>query len=59
MRGDGRVDRVPRRYDPKGRRSGGAHVRDDGGEDLGAAALTVCRDAAARRGDVVAARKSG
>jgi hypothetical protein len=42
-RGDGRVDRVPRRYGPKGRRSGGARVGGDGGEDLGAVAGTACR----------------
>jgi hypothetical protein len=38
-----RGDSAPRRYGPKGRRSGGAHIGGDGGEDLGAIAGTACR----------------
>lgn len=58
-RGDGGVDRVPRRYGPKERRSGGARVGGDGGEDLEAATLTACRGAMARRGDAAATCGSG
>nr|XP_051221987.1 peroxidase 57-like [Lolium perenne] len=55
----GIVDRVPRRYGSKERRSRRRACRGDGGEDLEAAAWTARRGATARRGDAAATRMSG